>query len=357
MSNKKKEMKVCRNGLVALADRKFEVDSNNKEDFLQTLNPNTAKTVKGALLKVDKFEKLVGKSIYDFNLSEVNELIENEFSFKSVASIRSSVSYVKKYINYCIEHNLTTLNPFEIITDYSQYVDKSAMENKYLMYAEVKMIEEKLVNFNDRCMLELLFNGLKPDELIRLKETDIDFEEKSIIATDKKDNVRKILGCSDRCFELLKLTISQKVYYLNNGTAQSRKDPNKILKNGLGVRTLRFPESVYIFKTAGSKKENTPMEQKGLQARMRVIREWVNNPYLTVTNLYFSGILHEAYHLMQEQKVKELDRYTVAQLADKFNYCEGYVPSGDDGHLVVNPRVGALQEIISQGIASLYLNE
>ena len=71
------------------------------------------------------------------------------------------------------------------------------------------------------------------------------------------------------------------------------------------MRTLRFPESIYIFKTAGGKKENTPMEQKGLQARMRVIREWVNNPYLTVTNLYFSGILHEAYHLMQEQKVRE----------------------------------------------------
>jgi integrase len=231
------------------------------------------------------------------------------------------------------------------------------MENKYLTYLEVKEIEEKLANFNDRCMLELLFNGLKPDELIRLKESDINFEEKSIIATDKKGNIRKVLGCSDRCFELLKLTISQMVYYLNNGTAQSRKDPNKILRNGLGVRTLRFPESVYIFKTAGSKKNNTPMEQKGLQARVRVIREWVNNPYLTVTNLYFSGILHEAYHLMQEQHTKELDRYTVAGLADKFNYCEAYVPSGNDGHLVVNARVGALQELIKTGVESVYFNK
>ena len=213
-----------------------------------------------------------------------------------------------------------------------------------------------MVNFNDRCMLELLFNGLKPDELVNLKETDIDFKEKSIIATDKKDNVRKIFGCSDRCFELLKLTISQQAYYLNNGTAQSRKDPNKILKNGLGVRTLRFPESVYVFKTAGSKKIDTPMEQKGLQARVRVIREWVGNPYITVTNLYHSGILHEAYSMMKEKGIKEVDRYEVAQIAGKFNYCEPYVPTGDDRHLVVNPRVGSLQELIRMGIESIYPN-
>lgn len=354
--NKKEEVKICRNGLVALEDRKFEVDSANKEDFLNTLNPSTAKTLKGVLLKVDRFEKLIGKSVYDFNLAEVNELIENEFSYKSVATVRTGISYIKKYINYCIEHNLTTLNPFEIITDYSQYVNKSAMENKYLTYQEVREIEEKLVNFNDRCMLELLFNGLKPDELVNLKETDVDFKEKSIVATDKKDNVRKIFGCSDRCFELLKLTISQQAYYLNNGTAQSRKDPNKILKNGLGVRTLRFPESVYVFKTAGSKKIDTPMEQKGLQARVRVIREWVGNSYITVTNLYHSGILHEAYSMMREKGVKELDRYEVAQIAGKFNYCEPYVPTGDDGHLVVNPRVGALQELIKAGVESIYLN-
>ena len=357
MKSKKEEVKICRNGLVALVDRKFKIDEDNKEDFLTTLNPSTAKTVKGVLLKVDKFESTINKSVYDFNLEEVNELIENEFSHKSIASVRSSVSYVKKYINYCIEHNLTALNPFEIITDYSQYVDKNAMQNKYLTYQDVKDIEERLVNFNDRCMLELLFNGLKPDELIALKETDIDFEEKSIVATDKKGNVRKIFGCSDRCFELLKLTISQRAYYLNNGSSQSRKDPNKTLHNGLGVRTLAFPESVYIFKTAGSKKIDTPMEQKGLQARVRVIREWVNNPYITVTNLYHSGILHEAYSIMKQQKIRELDRYTVAQIADKFNYCTAFVPSQNGDHLVVNSRVGRLQELIREGVDSLYLNE
>lgn len=356
-NGKKEEVKICRNGLVALSDRKFIVDSANKEDFLSTLNQSTAKTVKGVLLKVDKFENAISKSVYDFNLSEVNELIENEFSHKSVGSIRSSVSYIKKYINYCIERNLTTLNPFEIITDYSQYVDKNAMENKYLTYEEVQEIESKLVNFNDKCMLELLFNGLKPDELVSLKETDVNFDEKSILATDKKGNIRKIFGCSDRCFDLIKLTINQRTYCLNNGSSYSRKNPNKQYKNGLGVRELAFPESVYIFKTAGSKQIDTPMEQKGLQARVRVIREWVGNQYITVTNLYFSGILHEAYNIMRQKQEKELDRYTVAQIADKFNYCQAFIRDKKDGHLIIAARVGSLQELIREGIKSIYLNE
>lgn len=355
--NQDDEIRVCRNGLVPLADRKFLVDSSNKEDFLLTINPNTAKTVKGVLLKVDKFENAINKSVYNFNLAEVDELIENEFVHKSIASIRSSISYIKKYINYCIEHNLTVLNPFEIIVDYSQYVDKNAMENKYLTYDEVQDIENKIVNFNDKCMLELLFNGLKPEELVELKEMDIDFDERSILAIDKNGNHRKIFGCSDRCFELLKYTINQQTYLLNNGCSYSRKDPNKQYKNGLGVRELAFPNSIYIFKTAGSKKDDTPMETKGLQARVRVIREWVGNQYLTVTNLYFSGILHEAYNIMKQNDVKELDRYTVARIADKFNYCQAYIPDSKDGHLIINARVGTLQELIREGVKSIYFTE
>jgi hypothetical protein len=130
-----------------------------------------------------------------------------------------------------------------------------------------------------------------------------------------------------------------------------------VYTNGLGVRELAFPESVYIFKTAGSKKIDTPMEQKGLQARVRVIREWVGNSYITVTNLYYSGILHEAYNIMRKKQIKELDRYTVAQIADKFNYCQAFIESEDGSHLVINARVGALQVLIREGIKSVYLNQ
>ena len=66
MKNNKENVRVCRNGLVALEDRRFEVDTNNKEDFLKTLNPNTAKTVKVQLLKVDKFEKIIGNKTTDY---------------------------------------------------------------------------------------------------------------------------------------------------------------------------------------------------------------------------------------------------------------------------------------------------
>jgi integrase len=348
------EVKICRNGLVALEDRKFMVDSELKEEFLTTLNSNTAKTVKGILLKVDKYEKDINKSAYNFSLQDVNELIESEFSNKSIASIRSNVSYIRKYINYCIEHNFTNINQFNLITDFAQYVDKNAMENKYITYEQLLKIEDMLVNFCDRCMLELLFSGVKPDECINLKAQDIDFYNKTLILTDKKNNKRKVLGMDDRCFELLRLTINQEEYYINNGSNQNRRNPNETFGQGLGIRTLKFPKSEYVFKTVGGKKENEPMRARGLQDRVRIIRDWVNNPYITVTNLYLSGILYEAFKLMSKYKVKELDRYTVAQLADRFNYCKGFVADKTDGHLVVNSRVGRLQEIIRNGIKSIY---
>ena len=45
-------------------------------------------------------ENEIGKSAYNFSLQNANELIESEFSNKSVASIRSNISYIRKYINF-----------------------------------------------------------------------------------------------------------------------------------------------------------------------------------------------------------------------------------------------------------------
>ena len=350
----KKEVKICRNGLVALSDRKFMIDSELKEEFLLTLNKNTSKTVKGTLLKVDGFEQKLNKSVYNFSLQEANELIESEFSFKSIASVRTNISYIRRYINYCMEHNFTNINQFNLITDFKQYVDKNAMENKYLTYEQLTEIEDKLVNSCDKCMLELLFGGVKPDECVNLRIKDIDFKERSIILTDKNGSQRKVFGFTDKCFELLRNTTEQTSYLLNNGTNVNRKNPNKVANNGLGIRALPFPKSEYVFKVAGGTIENEPMRKRGLQDKVRIVRDWVNNPYITVTNLYLSGILYGAYLIMKEKNVKELDRYTVAQLTDRYNYCRGFIEDKNDGHLIVNSRVGRLQEIIKNGIKVTY---
>lgn len=60
--------------------------------------------------------------------------------------------------------------------------------------------------------------------------------------------------------------------------------------------------------------------------------------------------------MMRDKSSNEFDRYEMAQIAGKFNYCEPYVPMGEDGHLVVNARVGSLQELIRIGVKSIYPN-
>ena len=60
--------------------------------------------------------------------------------------------------------------------------------------------------------------------------------------------------------------------------------------------------------------------------------------------------------MMRDKSSNELDRYEVAHFADKFNYCEPYVPTGEDEHLVVNARVGSLQELIRIGVKTIYSN-
>lgn len=343
------EVRICRNGRIALEDREFSIEKNKKESYLLSIeNIGTRNNVKGALLKLDDYEKVLEKFIIDFSLHECEDFLIS-LNSKSKQSVRTFVSIIKKYLTNAYSNEILKNVEFLKIKDFEKYINHIEFGEKCITYRQLLKFENVILNSCDKCLLELLFNGIKPDEITLLKPEDFDFVNREIKVTDNKGKVRVIRGCTDRCFELAQKTIRQKTYVINNGSAVNRRNHDEVFQNGLGVRQEEFPESIYLFKSTDEIDVNKPVSTKFLQARVRVMRDWINNKNISVKSIYQSGVLHAAYEMMQKTTVKELDRATVAMLAERFNYCKAYREDG-----VIDASVGRLQDLIKVGVKHIY---
>ena len=343
---------ICRNGRMALEDRRFQINEIEKEKYLSSvINTATRKTIKGHLLKLDEYEVTLGKPLKDFSFEECEEFLYS-LNSKSKGSVRGRVSYIKHYFIETYGEDSFKKTSFSKIKNFEKYINHEEFGEKCITYRQLIEFEKVIFNSCDKCLLELLFNGIKADEITLLKPEHFDFINHTIKVTDNKGKVRIVKGCTDRCFELAKKTIIQKTYVLNNGSAVNRRNRNEVFQNGLGVRQEEFPDSIYLLKSTDGTDANKPVSTAFLQNRVRVMRDWIDNKNLSVKSIYQSGILHAAYEMMQKKTVKELDRATVAMLAERFNYCNAYREDG-----VIDASVGRLQDLIKVGVKHIYSDD
>ena len=93
-------------GKIILLNKVFNHDRDVKEAFLKDIKPSTAKTIRSILFKVDEYEEVIGKSIYDFSLEDRDDFLVSMFKNNSKCVINTTRSYLVKYINYCIDNDI-----------------------------------------------------------------------------------------------------------------------------------------------------------------------------------------------------------------------------------------------------------
>lgn len=331
-------IRVCRNGKVALEDQKFAFNADAKNAFLLSNyeNPKTRKTNKGYLMKLDNFERRLNKDIINFTLEEYEEFLIS-LQAKKLDSLKGKISVIKQYVKKTFGEASYNLSALPQIRDFNKYC-----EEKYITYRTLIEMEDSLINDCDKCLLELLFNGVKPNEIPKIKHSDIDFEKLTIkIISDS--SIRLIYGCTERCFSLLKRTIEETSYIEKNGADMDR-------------RQRFFAQSTFVFKKVGGGIDDNPVEPSYLQDRVRQINKWLDiEDNLTVTSIYQSGILHASYIIIQKSANNKLfkDRNAVAQLAQRFNFCNQVY----NENRKINDEVGRLQRLIKNGIKSTYTDD
>lgn len=288
----------------------FKVDHDIKEEFLDSQKKSTRTFYSYVLTQADEYESEIGKSLYNFNIEDRDELLLVKFKNKTHWAFQSNLTPLRKYVDFCISKKLVRHNENRFATilpqDYSNYVSVQAMENSYLSKEQIRELEDKLINEQDKLMLELLSWGVRGrtekgntlEELVNLRVRDIGWDEKILVLMDNDGEVRYV-EVDDYTLELIKRTINQRFYFFNNGF-KTKKNENGIFEKSEKGAVIN--ETDYVFRVPGKNKFGKT-ESCFFEGRIQRIQKWLERPYLTISNLYFSGMINYARELKNKETI------------------------------------------------------
>ena len=307
----------------------FQRDPEIKEEWLDTQKKSTRSFYSYVLFKADEYENEINKSIYDFNIEDRDELLLVKFKNKSIGAFQSNLTPLKKYIDFCIFKNLVRSNEnrfASILTDdYGNYVSLQAMEAAYIPKSENREMQKKLVNEQDQLILELLGcvgargrteKGNTLEELINLKVEDVKWDKKMLYLINNDGELRYVY-VDDYTLDLIKRTINKSFYYFNNGFNKKKNEHGEYDKTEKG---FIINPTEYVFRVPGRNKFGKTDHQL-FANRMQKMQRYLEKPYLTVSNLYFSAMIDYAKKLKEEKG--ELTKEDYIRINERFNFGGG----------------------------------
>jgi hypothetical protein len=272
-----------------------------KERFLNKYDTGAKRFYWFILKKVSETEQILNKDIFLFSMEELDSCLCS-LSNGSKQMVSSNASCLRQYIAFAIEEGYVRdgINLLDTIIgkDLNKYVDKNAAERKYITFEQLQEMQSQCINDQDLVIPELLFVGVKGEnsnEIINLKVQDIIGIKTELGNGEYKINYKIILSNREipitlRTYEIIQNAISQTDYYRGNGEDIG------------GAKTKTFPinDSEYVVRTSGTKKNGT-IGYNTLVARVNRIKAYFGNPYLNITNLWVSGMIHMAKGIKEEK--------------------------------------------------------
>lgn len=317
-----------------------------KETFLQYLideegyTDETVHVFRFVFYKSYDVEDILQKDMYDFNMSELKQVLLNA-NKSTLNSVRAFASMMKKYIDWAIHTGLvnSNINPMDMFTtkDYEECIDRS--RKLFISEDELIEIENRLANYQDKIILRLLFegvNGYEVSELINLKKDDVDYANKRLRLYDNK-NGERFINVSDRCLDIIEKAIREETYYARNAEKESKH----------GKDEYEYFETEHVIKNVLTGRTKKPADKNVIYRRIYLIKELFDMPYLTVKNVWRSGMIKMAVDLYKEEG--ELTNKQLAKIAEQF----GLGKIVNNGHETFNYH--AMRQFINRdNILELY---
>jgi len=300
-------------------DMVYEVDNEIKQEYLSSKPTATAESDSFILRTIDEYEQLVNKPVYNLTISELDELF-SKFGNTSKSSGDKNKSILVTYIDFCINKNLVLHKENRArFIDIKKHVSKQALLNKFISKEKLKDYQKLLYNEQDQLLLELLFLGVRGrtvgdetlEEIINLSIDDVDFDNNIIkLRKNNNDDIRTI-KVETSTVGLIKDTFEQEIYVENNGEITNNPriaDPRKSKINRFENLIFRIP----------GKNKFEKFHSALFNSRMTRIKKWVDNPYLTATTVYESGMIQMAMDIYREKGEVTKDDYI--DICDRFDY-------------------------------------
>lgn len=282
-----------------------------KEQFLATYdNEGTQTTLRYLFYKSAPMEEILERDLYDFDLGQLIKVIKNTDPL-NLQVAKSNSRFLSNFIDWSIETRRrgNVDNPLKAVDD--ELLQATVSEKKlYISENELLKLESKLVNYQDKVILQMLFEGAQGyhmNELVNLREQDINFETGELKLTDPEfeGRVRDTLKVSKHCLDLIKGALAEKEYANKNGTSTRGKD-------------MPLVENDYVIRPIARKVKdpNAKADKHTIYRRLTVISELFEMPYLTAKSVSKSGMLKISKDLYLRDG--ELEKDQIYEVADRF---------------------------------------
>lgn len=192
-SNYKKINRFYDNKINFIKEKGYDEESSIKKYLYVILNENVALA-----------EKNKDKDLYDFNTSEIVDLVNNTFITVKTGVKNQNFNIIKTYIDWAIERGLlvTGINPCDSITDNDFKVSEKMAKDYYQTLDEFySWLKELKCSKVDKALITLVRYGVEIKETVKLQFEDINKEEK--IITIRNNNDFKFLPIDDRFIEVM----------------------------------------------------------------------------------------------------------------------------------------------------------
>lgn len=302
----------------------FKNQNNVKEEFLQTKSSGTAKSNESVLNVVDEYEFLINKSIYDMNMPELKGLI-SQFKNSSINVIETNISILRSYVDFCIKkglvYHMENRLTFFSKDDLEEFVSQQAIDFRYITREQLKEYQNNLYNVQDKLIIALPYFGARGrtqedgtlEEVINLTvDSNSENVKYNILQLVKNNGEFREIIVPQELMNLILKVLDEDCYVDNNGmiTKNERFGNRSIKVNRIKNTVFRVP----------GKDKFQYFESNLINSRMNRIQEWVNNEYITITNLYYSGMISMAKEILE--KGEEIDYDTICE---QFDYNKDYL--------------------------------
>jgi len=290
--------------------------------------------------RISNYEKTWKNSrdLYTFTRNEILDMLLM-FSSSSPITLNVYLSKIRTYLSLAIEHGYvrTEINLADSIKyeDLMELINKTKRDKKIVGEEGIyKLVEENVINYQDQAILLLMFEGIRGTdcvELEQLKNDDFDpikstikvYREKEIITPDPETGEDKtriegkdlVIKIPKRLTNILKLNKEEGEYYKRNGHASKLSLAPETYPLNVDTEYLIKPKYVINLKKG---RTNLPyISGRNIQIKaIRVLKNYMDCPFLTPSSLYLSGVIDRLKTLAKELDKKELSHKEVADYLD-----------------------------------------
>lgn len=254
-----------------------------KQAFLDYYGETKEKTTVDLVGRIFSTTSLVEnqfeKDISEFNQLEVLELLKS-YNSKSPRRLMSVCKFLSDYYIWCSQVEMlvgSLINPFDkSITDnmIDNIIPKEDLNKKFFTKEYlVEKLKEDVIDVTNRFIAYALFYGITAEELVNLQMGDLDFKNNMVkLITGREITV-------DTLFKNLMINANDQTQYF---------------ADGIEVEDIRrrntYGESDYVIKKCGVK-ECDAVRPLYLNARLRTIKEQMENEFISLSTLYKNGLV------------------------------------------------------------------